>query len=74
MVPLSNGERAPRRAAGPAHVPAAVHDPAVGDADHQHDGGLRARVERVAVEEDAVVVTADLNEFNYSVQRFASAT
>ena len=39
----------------------------------EHDGGLRARVERVAVEEDAVIVTADLNEFNYSVQRFASA-
>ena len=30
----------------------------------EHDGGLRARVERVAVEEDAVVVTADLNEYN----------
>ena len=39
----------------------------------EHDGGLRARVERVAVEEDAVVVTADLNEFNHSFQRFASA-
>ena len=38
-----------------------------------HDGGLRARVERVAAEEDAVVITADLNEVNHSVQRFASA-
>lgn len=38
-----------------------------------HDGGLRARVERVAAEEDAVVVTVDLNEVNHSVQRFPSA-
>ena len=38
-----------------------------------HDGGLRARVERVAAEEDAVVITADLNEVNHSVQRFPSA-
>ena len=38
-----------------------------------HDGGLRARVERVAAEEDAVVITADLNDVNHSVQRFASA-
>ena len=39
----------------------------------EHDGGLRARVERVAAEEDAVVITADLNEVNHSVQRFPSA-
>jgi hypothetical protein len=38
-----------------------------------HDGGLRARVERVAAEEDAVVITADLNDVNHSVQRFTSA-